>query len=66
MKQMNHEEAVATLRKLGFSTREIDQLQKLRKEYAKQHEMDQACLDLRYLEFVRWLVKTGKLTDQIA
>ena len=23
-------------------------------------------LDLRHLEFVRWLVKTGKLTDQLA
>lgn len=63
MNQMSHEEAVATLRKLGFSAREIDRLQKLRKGYAKQHEMDQACLDLRYLQFVRWLVMYPRMND---
>lgn len=66
MSQKNHEEAISKLRNLGFSVKDIDRLQKLRSFYAKQHEMDQACLDIRHLQFVRWLVRTGKLTDQIA
>jgi hypothetical protein len=66
MNQMNQEEALVMLRRLGFSAQEIDRLNRLRSMYAKQSEMDQAALDLRRLEFVRWLVKTGKLTDQLA
>jgi hypothetical protein len=66
MNQMNHEQALVMLRRLGFSAQEIDRLSRLRRVYAKKSEMDQAALDLRHLEFVRWLVKTGKLTDQLA
>jgi hypothetical protein len=66
MNQMNHEQALVLLRRLGFSAQEIDRLSRLRRVYAKKSEMDQAALDLRHLEFVRWLVKTGKLTDQLA
>ena len=66
MNQVNQEEALVMLRRLGFSAQEIDRLSRLRGVYAKQSEMDQASLDLRHLEFVRWLVKTGKLTDQLA
>lgn len=66
MNQMNHEQALVMLRRLGFSAQEIDRLSRLRSVYAKKSEMDQAALDLRHLEFVRWLVKTGKLTDQLA
>lgn len=66
MNQMNLEQAVIVLRKLGFSAQEIDRLSRLRRVYAKKSEMDQATLDLRHLEFVRWLVQTGKLTDQLA
>jgi hypothetical protein len=66
MNQMNQEEALVMLRRLGFSAQEIDRLSRLRSMYAKKSEMDQASLDLRHLEFIRWLVKTGKLTDQLA
>ena len=66
MYQMNHEEAVAMLRRLGFSAQEIDRLYRLRRIHAKRHEMDQAGLDFRHLQFVRWLVETGKLSDQFA
>ena len=66
MNQMNQEEALVMLRRLGFSAQEIDRLSRLRRVYAEKSEMDQASLDLRHLEFVRWLVKTGKLTDQLA
>ena len=64
--QMNHEEAVAMLYRSGFSAQEIDRLWRLRRAYADKSEMDQAALDLRRLQFAHWLVKTGKLTDQLA
>jgi hypothetical protein len=66
MNQMNLEQALVMLRKLGFSAQEIDRLIWFRRRYAQKSEMDQASLDLRHLEFVRWLVQTGKLTDQLA
>jgi hypothetical protein len=66
MNQMNHEQAFVMLRRLGFSAQEIERLSRLRSLYTKKSEMDQASLDLRHLEFIRWLVKTGKLTDQLA
>ena len=65
MNQMNYKEALETLRKAGFTAPEIDRLCRLRRAYTES-EMDQAPADLRRLEFVRWLVVTGKLTDQIA
>ena len=66
MHQLNHEEDLAMLRRLGFAAREIDRLNRLRREYAHKNELDQADLNLRHLQFVRWLVKTGKLTDHLA
>ncbi len=65
MYQMDHEEALVMLRRLGFSAQEIDRLSRLRSRFAGKQEMDQAPLDLRRLQFVRWLVETGKLTDQL-
>jgi len=64
--QMNHEEGVVMLHRSGFSVQEIDRLCGLRRIYADKSEMDQAALDLRRLQFARWLVETGKLTDQLA
>jgi hypothetical protein len=65
MNQMNYKEALELLRRAGFTAPEIDRLCRLRRDYAES-EMDQAPVDQRRLEFVRWLVVTGKLTDQIA
>ncbi len=64
--QMNRVEAFAMLRRLGFSFQEIDRVSRLQRVYANKTEMDLADLDLRRLRFVRWLVETGKLTDQLA
>ena len=64
--QMNRKEAFAMLRRLGFSFQEIDRVSRLQRVYANKTEMDLADLDLRRLRFVRWLVETGKLTDQLA
>lgn len=57
MKMYNSYESLAAL---GFIPRQIERLQQLRVIHeAKEQEKR------RRLEFVRWLVDTGRLTDQI-
>jgi hypothetical protein len=53
------------LRRGGFAEGEMRRLSQLRRDY---HEREKllALEEHRRLEFVRWLVHTGKLTDQIA
>lgn len=53
------------LRKGGFAEKEVLELSKLRKDY-NERAREQALTTHRRLEFIRWLVSTGKLTDQIA
>ena len=53
------------LRKNGFAEHEVLQLSKLRTNYAEQAKRETQA-DKRRLEFVRWLVSRGKLSDQIA
>ncbi|GHO84700.1 hypothetical protein [Dictyobacter formicarum] len=53
------------LRKGGFAENEVVQLSKLRKDYSER-EKRQAQIVKRRMEFIRWLVSTGKLSDQIA
>jgi hypothetical protein len=62
--QMDQQEACARLRQAGFTESEIGQLSRLRRNYAEQ-EIAQVLADHRRLEFARWLVTTGRLTDQI-
>lgn len=49
------------LRQSGLVEEEIRQLKILRRDYRQQ-----ATVELRRLEFARWLVTSGKLTEQIA
>jgi hypothetical protein len=62
---MDHQETDEMLYQAEFTASEIDRLEKLRRVYAenKQNHMSE---NYRRLEFVRWLVTTGKLTEQIA
>lgn len=53
------------LRQHGFTQQEIDQLSELRQTLWKR-QMQQDKIALRRLKFVRWLVVTGRITDQIA
>ena len=65
---MDHQETQETydlLYQAGFTASEIDRLEKLRQEYAE-NKHDHMSETYRRLEFVRWLVTTGKLTEQIA
>ncbi|HEU5383986.1 MAG TPA: hypothetical protein VFV38_51990 [Ktedonobacteraceae bacterium] len=53
------------LRKGGFAEGEMQRLSKLRQDYTERTKL-QAVADHRRLEFVRWLVTNGKLSEQIA
>jgi hypothetical protein len=64
MNQMNFKEDLEMLRRAGFTASAINRLCRLRREHAV-NERDQAPADLHRLEFVRWLVMTGRLTDQV-
>lgn len=46
----------------GWKRSEIEQLVQFLNNY-EQTRMDQADLNIRHLEFIRWLVLTGKLVD---
>jgi hypothetical protein len=58
MKQINDEEGYGLLRSVGFTELEIDRLSQLRRDYRISIPLDYA-----RLQFVRWLVTTGRLTD---
>lgn len=62
---MDQQEAYEMLCNSGFTTSEIERLERLRKDYAEK-EHYQPSADQRRLEFARWLVTTGRLTEQIA
>lgn len=53
------------LRKSGFAEDEVLLLSRLRVDYTEQTKR-QATADHRRLEFVRWLVAKGRLSEQIA
>lgn len=53
------------LRKGGFAENEVLHLTRLRADHTEQ-EKRRAQADHRRLEFIRWLVDTGKLSEQIA
>jgi hypothetical protein len=63
LERLNREDLIK-LRTEGFTEQAIARLYRLRSKYG-QDEMDQVPLDKRRLEFARWLVATGRLTDQI-
>lgn len=63
--QVDYKDALDLLRRARFSKTEIERLARLRRERAG-NKLDQASADRRRLEFVRWLVATGRLTDSIS
>ena len=64
MNQVNFKDGLELLRRAGCTAAEIKRICRLRREYAE-NEMDQAPADFHRLEFVRWLVMTGRLTEQL-
>lgn len=65
MDRMERKEDREILRRVGFAEGEMNRLSKLRTAHTEKLRL-QAIADNRRLEFVRWLVSNGKLTDQIA
>ncbi len=53
------------LRKGGFADGEVQRLSKLRQDYTEREKLQERT-DQRRLEFVRWLVTNGRLSEQIA
>jgi len=62
---VSEQERCNLLRVRGFTRQEIERLQECRRIYLEQ-SMSLASLTRRRLEFARWLVATGKLTEQVA
>lgn len=60
----DEQKEIEKLRMLGFSERTIARLYRMRQTYG-QDKMDQIALDQHHLEFARWLVMTGRLSEQI-
>jgi hypothetical protein len=62
---MDRKEDREILRKGGFAESEMKRLSQLRKEITEREKL-RSLADHRRLEFVRWLVHTGKLSEQVA
>jgi len=61
---MNSSESRESLLEVGFTPEQIEQLSKFRQVYTEK-ERQQISAEQRRLEFVRWLVSTGRLTEQM-
>jgi hypothetical protein len=64
MDTLDYKQAYDLLHKAGCTFAERERLIRFRQTY-QPTEMDQAPLDYRHLEFIRWLVLHGKLTEQL-
>ncbi len=56
------EESREGLLEAGFTPTQIEHLSQFRRDYLER-EQQQILVELRRLEFLRWLVATGRLTD---
>jgi len=61
---MGHKEDREILRKAGLTEAQMNRLSKLRRNLAEEGKY-QELIDYRRLQFVRWLVTTGKLSEQV-
>jgi hypothetical protein len=61
---MGHKEDREMLRKAGITEAQINRLITLRSNLAEEGKY-QELIDYRRLQFVRWLVSTGKLSEQV-
>ncbi len=61
---MGHKEDVEILRKAGLTEIQINRLSELRRNLAEEGKY-QELIDYR-LQFVRWLVTMGKLTEEVS
>jgi hypothetical protein len=64
-RSMDSIEEFEMLRNNGLAEEEISRLRRLRRDY-KTRTRQRTLAELRRLEFARWLVTSGRLTEQIA
>jgi len=62
---MGQKEDREILRKAELTEAQMNRLSKLRRNLAEEGK-NQELIDYRRLQFIRWLVTTGKLTEQIS
>ena len=65
MNQIDQQNPCEPLRAVGFTEAEIENLERLRRAYREKSSW-LTCAEERRLAFVRWLVTTGRLTEQVA
>jgi hypothetical protein len=63
-KKMNYKEDFEALSRGGFTENEIRQLTQLRRDRTEL-EMSPTSVEYQRLAFVRWLVASGRLSDQL-
>jgi len=61
---MGYKEDRKIPRNAGFTEAEMNRLSTLRRNLAEEGKY-QELVDYRRLQFIRWLVNTGKLTEQV-
>ncbi len=64
--QYEQRDACDQLRRTGFTEREVAKLARIRRQSAAERDELNKLAASRRLEFARWLVTTGRLTEQIA
>ncbi len=57
---MNSKEGNSSLLEVGFTPRQVERLSEFRKDYVEKQERQTLTVQRR-LEFIRWLVTTGRL-----
>src|SRR5260221_9928666 len=62
--QIDQQDPCELLRTAGFTEAEIEHLERLRRAYSENSSW-LTCAEERRLAFVRWLVTTGRLTEQV-
>ncbi len=62
---MGHKEDREILRRAGLTEAQMNRLSKLRRNLAEEGKY-QELIDFRRLQFVRWLVTKGKLTEEVS
>jgi hypothetical protein len=62
---MNYKEDFEALRRRGFTEEGIQRLSQLRRDHIKSEE-HRTSEEYQRLAFVRWLVASGRLSDQLA
>jgi hypothetical protein len=65
MNQIDRQDPCELLRTAGFTEAEIEYLERLRRAY-RENRSGLTPAEERRLAFVRWLVTTGRLTEQVA